>query len=425
MRLSQSIELLLIAGEQCSPLQDIKVSLRGKMTREKQSSVKKPWGRIVICSLLLLCAVICFFFLRHVTQMLSSEQAAARWGADVGRFAQVTAFLPEHEGLPAGASAGIPMAINGAIREQGLTAHVPEGGFSYAYAASPIPLQVSSRDRGEAAVFATGVGGNFFLFQSVQLISGAFLPVESVNRDYVLIDETLAWYLFGAVDVAGMEVFINHTPYIISGVYRPNRDFASRAAYADRPHLFFFYDTPTMFSGAPITMVTAVLPNPLTGLAEEMFREALDGLNVNEDGFVLVDNTRRYTIPALFRVIRGFGTRSMYQTGLRLPYWENAARMAEDFAALALVLFVLFLLFPLFCGVQLLVRRWRRRKWRTRDAWERLDQKREARREEKWRQEQGLEDPAPEIESDQEYDLEEIIRSVRESEEEENDETEI
>ena len=393
------------------------------MTKEKQNSVKKPWGRIVLCSLLLLCAVLCFFFLRHVTQMLPSEQAAARWGSNVGRFAQVTAFLPEHDGLTADATGAIPLALNNAIRDQGLTAHVPEGGFSYAYAASPVSLQVSSRDRGTTSVFATGVGGNFFLFQSVQLISGAFLPVESVNRDYVLIDETLAWQLFGAVDVAGMEVFINYTPYIISGVYRPNRDFASRAAAADRPHLYFFYDAPGMFGGAPITMVTAVLPNPLTGLAEEMFRGAMEDLNADEDSFVLVDNTRRYTIGALFRVIGDFGMRAMYQTGLRLPYWENAARMAEDFAALALVLILLLLLFPLFCGVWLLLWRWKRRKWHARDAWERVDKMREARREEKWRQEQGLEDLVHEIESDQEYDLEEIIRSVRESEE--TNETEI
>jgi len=396
------------------------------MTKTKQTSVKKPWGRIVVCSLLLLCAVVCFFFLRHVTQMLPSEQAAARWGSDVGRFAQVTAFLPEHEGLSPGVAAGIPMAIHGAMREQGLTAHVPEGGFSYAYAASPVPLEVSSRDRGPIQVFATGVGGNFFLFHSVQLLSGAFLPAESVNRDYVLIDETLAWNLFGAVDVAGMEVFINQTPYLISGVYRPNTDFASRASYGDRPHMFFFYDAPGLFGGGLITMVTAVLPNPLTGLAEGMFREAVDDLGPeegSEDSFVFVENTGRYRISALFRVIRDFGTRSMYQTGLRLPYWENAARMAEDFAALALVLFVLLLLFPLFCGIHLLVWLWRRRKWRARDGLVRLEQMREARREEKWRQEQEAEDPVYEIDVDQEYDLEDIIRSVRESEE--KDETDM
>jgi len=391
------------------------------MEQTKQTRAKKPWGRIVICILLLLCAVVCFFFLRHVTRMLTGEQAASRWGSDVGRFAQVTAFLPEHDGLSPGEVQSLPLAIRGAMQDQGLTALVPEGGFTFAYAASPITLQVRSRDRGPAAVFATGVGGNFFLFQSVELISGAYLPAEGINRDLVLLDEALAWALFGAVDVAGMEVFVRNTPYIVAGVYRPKQDFASRAAYGDRPHMFFFYDTLARDFGAlPITMITAVLPSPLTGLADEMFQDAMDTLGVDEDSFVFVNNTDRYRWRDLFRVVRDFGMRSMYQTGLRLPYWENAARMAEDFGALALVFLILFLLYPLWCGICLLVWLWRRRKWRVRAVGVRLEAIREERREAKWREEQGLlaDDGAVDP-----YDLEEIIRSVRESEE--NDETEI
>jgi len=391
------------------------------MNQTKQTSVKKPWGRIVVCILLLLCAVVCFFFLRHVTRMLTGEQAATRWGSDVGRFAQVTAFLPEHEGLSPGEVQGIPRAINSALQEQGLTALVPEGGFAYAYAASPITLQVRSQNRGPAEVFATGVGGNFFLFQSVQLISGAYLPTEGINRDLVVIDEALAWALFGAIDVAGMEIFVQDRPYVIAGVYRPNQNFASRAAYGDRPHMFFFYDTLAQdFGVSPITMITAVLPNPLRGLADEMFRDAMDTLSVDEDSFTLVNNTERYRWRDLFRVAQDFGMRSMYQTGLRLPYWENAARMAEDFAALALILFLLFLLYPFWCGICVLIWLWRRRKWRVRAVGVRLEEMREERREAKWRAEQGLVDD--ELAVDQ-YDLEEIIRSVRESEE--NDETEI
>jgi len=390
------------------------------MEQRKQTRAKKPWGRIVVCILFLLCAVVCFFFLRHVTRMLPSEQAADRWGSDAGRFAQVTAFLPEHEGLSPGEAQGLPMAIRSAMQEQGLTALVPEGGFAYAYAAAPVTLQVTSRYRGPAEVFATGVGGNFFLFQSVQLISGAYLPTESVNRDLVVIDETLAWSLFGAVDVAGMEIFVQNTPYVIAGVYRPNQNFASRAAYGDRPHLFFYYDALTeRFGALPITMVTAVLPNPLTGLADEMFLDTMDTLSVDEDSLILVNNTERYRFRDLFGVVGNFGTRSMYQTGLRLPYWENAARMAEDFAALTLVLLLLFLLYPLWCGIGLLVWLWRRRTWHARDVKDRLEEMREERREAKWRAEQGLSD---DMLVDQ-YDLEEIIRSVRESEE--NDETEI
>jgi len=383
------------------------------METNKRQNIKKPWGRIAICVLLLLLVAVSFFFLRHVTRMLPSEQAAARWGADAGRFAQVTGFLPEHAGLSPDAPERISFALHGALVEQGLTPLMPEGGFSYAFAASPITLQISSRDRGPAEVFATGVGGNFFLFQSVQLISGAYLPTDGINHDYVVLDETLAWQLFGAVDVAGLEVFIRDQPFIIAGVYRPNGDFASRAAYGDRPHLFFFYETQAaLFGASPITMVTAVLPNPLTGLADEMFIEAMDTLGAEEDAFILVNNTGRYRLAALFSVLRNFGVRSMYQTGLRLPYWENAARMAEDFAALALLLIILLILYPIWCGLRLVVWRFRRRKWRVREMVEKLDSMREARREEKWREAYPMDETEPE----EQYDLEEIIRSVRESE---------
>ena len=74
----------------------------------------------------------------------------------------------------------------------------------------------------------------------------------------------------------------------------------------------------------------------------------------------------------------------MYQTGLRLPYWENAARITEDFAALSFLLFLLFLLYPIYCGIRLVVWRFKRRKRRVRAMYEKLEGMREARREEKW-----------------------------------------
>jgi len=374
----------------------------------------RKWGRIILCTLFLLVSVTAFLFLRYVTNMLSTEQAAARFGAGAGRFAQITAFLPEHDGLSPGAVDEIPFALRSAMLDQGLDVSQTENAFAYAYSASAQVLQVSSRDRGPVEVFATGVGGNFFLFQSVHLISGSFLPPDSVNRDMVLIDEALAWDLFQATNVAGLEMYIRDTPFLIVGVYRPRADFASETAYGDRAHLFFYLDAFGDFGMNPITMVQAVLPNPLTGLAEEMFREGMDDLNVDEDAFVLVNNTDRYRVPALWRVIRSFGARSMVQTGLRLPYWENAARMAEDFAALAFLLLMLSLLYPVFCAIRLLVRKWRRRKWRFfRSAWGKVDSKREEKKEKNWREREAAHD---DVEPDEQYDLEEIIRSVRESE---------
>ena len=389
--------------------------------RKGLTQMKKQRGRVAVCGLLLLLALITSLFLRHVTTMLSSEQAAERWGGDAGSFAQISAYFPEHESLGPSASRDLPLAFARAIQEQGLNPLEPDASFAYAYATSAQLVRVASRDRGPIEVFATGVGGNFFLFQSVQLISGSFLPMESLNRDYVLIDQNLAWQLFGAVDVTGMELIIDGRPYIITGIYLPPSDFASSAAYGDRAHMFLFHDVvQTLSPGAGITSVQAVLPNPLTGLGEEIFRDAMDTANVNEDAFTLVNNSRRYTFLALVGVIREFGLRSMVQIGLRLPYWENAARISEDFAAASVLLLILLLLYPIWCVIRIIHFFWKRRKWRTRMVWDKAMEKREEHREEKWRNQQ-----LDEIELDEAYDLEEIIRSVRESEEEKYDEKEL
>ena len=383
--------------------------------RAEEGKLGLGWKRIAVCVLLLLLAGISGLFLRHITNMLPSQQAAERWGgANAGRFAQVTVFLPEYGGLTPHLVNGFMSSVFGELTLQGLAPHTPAGAPVHAYSAEGM-LQVASRSRGPIDVYVTGVGGNFFLFHPVQLISGASLPTESMNRDLVVIDETLAWRLFGATNVAGMDVMINGAPYVISGVYRTLDNFASRAAYGDMPHMFLFYDALADIRGSvPITTLEVVLPNPLTGMAETIVREALDAVNVDEDGFRLVNNTGRYRFLPLLGVARDFGERSMYRTGLRLPHWENAARMVEDFAAMALVLLLILLLYPTIVIVQFGYRRWRVRKWRIALARKKLEEIKERRRAATWEDTRALQG-----EEENQYHVDEIIREIKESEDDE------
>ncbi|MCL2841908.1 MAG: ABC transporter permease [Oscillospiraceae bacterium] len=382
------------------------------MSRE-QGRWKLGKGRIAVCILLSVLAVCSALFLRHITAMLPSEQAADRWAGGTGRFAQVTAFLPEHGGLTVGQTDGLAMAIQSGLVTQGIMPDEPGGLPTHAYSAEGV-LSTSTRDRGPVETFATGVGGNFFVFHPVQLVSGSYLPVESLNRDLVVIDETLAWSLFGATDVAGLELVMEGQTFHIVGVYRPLNNFASQAADGTLPHMFLYYDAMTELLGpVPITTVMTVLPNPITGLGEYVFREAIEVGGMDEDGYALVVNTYRYRLGALWGVIWDFGHRSMYQGGLRLPQWENAARMVEDFAALALLFILLFLLYPILMMIRLGISAFRHRRWRLgRKIYNTFDQHREQKREEIWR-ESGQTEP----EHDLQFDIDEIIRSVRESEE--------
>ena len=73
-------------------------------------------------------------------------------------------------------------------------------------------------------------------------------------------------------------------------------------------------------------------------------REAivLSGL---KDGIV-VETSSRYSLGNLLDVIGDFGKRSMGLSGIIYPYWENAVRLTEDYAALLLTLTALFALMP-------------------------------------------------------------------------------
>ena len=83
------------------------------------------------------------------------------------------------------------------------------------------------------------------------------------------------------------------------------------------------------------------MPNTITSFAKNMVQEHFP----LKDGIV-VENSSRYSLENLLNVIGDFGKRSMGLNGIIYPYWENAVRLTEDYAALLLVLTVLFALLP-------------------------------------------------------------------------------
>jgi hypothetical protein len=59
-----------------------------------------------------------------------------------------------------------------------------------------------------------------------------------------------------------------------------------------------------------------------------------------------IEKSDRYAVGSLSSLLLDFGSRSIKSTAIVYPYWENAARVAEDFAALSLAAAVVLLLFP-------------------------------------------------------------------------------
>lgn len=318
--------------------------------RKKKFSLRRLLSWLIPTVLALLCAV-CLGLSWIVANTLTSVRAAERWrGENELRFAQVSCFLPEDEKKDLDAIETFRRAVDQAMVDASLveTQEVVRPGQAsveavqlasglYQDAWSGTGKITVSNGAASANVKAIGVGGEFFLFHPLQLRSGSYLYENDLMQDRVVLDEELAWRLFGSSDVAGLSVMISGEPYYVAGVVHRESDFASQKAYTDGAGIFMSYAALNRLTDCGIHCYEIVLPDPISGY----------GLGVVEKSFPIgggdiVEVSGRYGLKNLCSIIKDFGVRSMRTGDVIYPYWENAARLTEDYLALLVVLAVLF-----------------------------------------------------------------------------------
>lgn len=291
--------------------------------------------------ILVLLAGLCTAAAFWLSVQLNSLDAARRWrGESEMRFAQVACFFPVDDTRSVEDVVQFRRALEQKLSEESLAA--PQNGSLFQDAYSGEGTLTIAADHGTASVHCIGVGGDFFLFHPMELRSGSLLSERDLMQDRVVLDENLAWTLFGSSDVAGMTVTIGQTPFVVSGVVHREDDCFSQAAYPEEESLLFLsYDAFHALTEQGINCYEIVLPDVVSGYGLGLVKEELD---VGRGD--IVENSRRYSVESLLAVAGDFGRRSMRQNGVIYPYWENAVRMTEDWLSLLLVLSGVFLLFP-------------------------------------------------------------------------------
>ena len=321
---------------------------------------------LIACLIQTALSIVCFVLLGHVRGMLVTQSAADVWrGSGEDRFAQISAFLPTTETKTLDDIRSFRATLENEFVQNSMEA--PEGGSLYTDAYSGrTSLSVSGKSPGSVTVTAVGAGGNYFLFHPLTLLSGGYISDEDYMADRVVLDAQTAFNLFGSSDVAGMEVTINGRTFPIAGVVKSEDDFATAAALdagaeassdptgvqsASKAMIYMSYAALNAMAELPIDCYEIVLPDPVSGFAKKLMTEKFP---VGEG--VIVQNTGRFSLSGLISVIGKFGKRVMTTNGVIYPYWENAARMAESYAALLLILGTLFGLMPAVCLTIVLVK---------------------------------------------------------------------
>lgn len=312
----------------------------------------KQWFLLALNAALVLGAVGCLAGLKAVSGTLSSMSAAERFQGDGGtRFAQLACYLPVGGGKTEEDILSFRSSLETKMVEQSLEA--PEGGSLYLDAYSgTASVSVSSENSGSATVKAVGVGGDFFYFHPLHLRGGSYISDEDLMDDLVVLDEEMAWRLFGGTDLAGLTMYINGQPFVVSGVVAREDDFATNKAYAGDGGVYMSFSAmKRLVEDASISSYEIVMPDPIGGYAQNMLEETFPIGNGD-----IVENSNRYSLLHLVEVIRSFGQRSMRVNGVDYPYWENAARLTEDYAALLAVLAVALAVCPAVFALALAIR---------------------------------------------------------------------
>lgn len=306
---------------------------------------------LILCGCLLLASAACFLIEGKLTRLLPSQFAAERWqGEGETDFAQLTCFLAVDEPLSLNEIYTFRYAILDKLHEAGYEADTDTRLFRDAWYAAG-KLNVTS-ELGRAEAYTMAVGGNFFEFHPLRLLGGNYIAESDLMKDRVLLDEDLAWQLFGGTDLQGMPIKINGVPFVVAGVVQREQDFASRRAYTSGMQMFMSYDAFTRLKeDAGAVCYELVMAEPVEGFVSGFVEEKFP----IGQGEILV-NSGRFSFGRVLSLVGDFGSRSMQTHGVIYPYWENAARCVEDWCALLLFLGLLFLAFPAILGAILLFR---------------------------------------------------------------------
>lgn len=313
---------------------------------------------MILCLLIALC----MHLIRQ--KMISGQEAqlmASRWSEE-GGVSQISCFFSREVSVSDEQLVSFEHRLDEVLKEASIQLETDHAGarlWTDAYSAQGT-LSVST-ERATLSLKAMGIGGDFFLFHPQKLLYGNFFSGSDLNTDYIVIDEEIAWQLYGGIDVSGKFVTIGGQPHMIAGVIQRPKGKAEKAAGLEDSIVYVSMNTLQKFGQySGIGHYEIVMPNPIKGFAMQKVQE---NLGVDERETIYVENTGRFGIDKSLKVLSQFGYRSMNGKAIIYPYWENLARGCEDRLSLITLAMVINLLIPAVILFLWSIHAWRHKGW--------------------------------------------------------------
>ena len=353
---------------------------------------------------LLVIYAIVTFAAHNMAASLYSQQEAARWENDdivkvtekqsssednkngkkklaglVGQkkmpYAQVSAFISPGRGVDTDALNGVRSSLQSTLAKDSY-GESRTGGRVWIDAYSCEKKIELRKDRNTLSVTAVGVGGEFFQFHPMTLLSGSYISDSDLNHDRIVVDENFAWAMFGSNDIVGMQVWYGDKIYFVSGVVRPPQDNISQMAYGNGNRVYMYYnELKGQEEALPVTCYEAVYPNPISNYALNALKTAFDLADENDeqlnkkenplsfDDVEVIENTKRYETMELITRLKQWRLRNMRASSVGYPFWENVARVQDETQMILLILRGILLVCPIISFIWLIYGLWEMKTW--------------------------------------------------------------
>ena len=288
----------------------------------------KPFkrGNLIAGGVLLLLGLALLLVAAHLPRPLQSQRQAERWAGESGMdFRQLSCVFFAGKTLESDAVLSFREKAAAAIVEANLDLPA-DSALCDAWSVGGSVKITGARGSFDATALA--VGGRFFDFHPYALRSGGYLSESDLMLDRVVVDEQLAWMLYGSTDLAGMRVQIGDREYLIAGVVAQPDDRFTRALGTSAPTVYLDYTSRDALDGSGVYCYEVVLPEPVKGFAKRTVEDAF------AKQALVVENTGRFTFWDSMQRLKTIGALGTRTEAVAFPAWENAAICAETWCAL-------------------------------------------------------------------------------------------
>ena len=254
-----------------------------------------------------------------------SAQIANEWDSS-GKSVFLSSYFAEQSGI----TVKHIYELDAQVRKSLITNGEAEPKTTYSYSGCS-EVSVQNKDI-QMEVTAIGVGENFFYFHPVSLLSGSYFYPEQQGLDLVIIDQNLAWVLYGSDNIVGMSIEIGGKPHRIAGVMKWEKSGLQKRAGYNKPLIFMSYPSlKGMDETLSVTACDVLMSEITSGFGKTTLKSYLEtNMGLRENQYDIVNHTKRLKKSSLKSALEQMKYNSMKTKQLSYPYWENMSRYVRD-----------------------------------------------------------------------------------------------